>query len=444
MRRSLVLEKPRPVLTLAEPFSLAHRGGSNIRPENTAVAFRNATSLGRGIEFDVHLLADNGLGIQHDTTVDRTTTSSGNVVSLTTAQFKALVVDTSGWFGSSAYGNLTPPVPEDVFKELGGRTMLVPEAKTTQTVPFLIAAVKRARLEKACIIQAGFTDCTRILAAGITPLYLSDSADPAATVAAGIKYVGVSTAVSDAYVSSLTAVGLKPVVFPINRQVDRDAWIAKGVVGYFSDDPIYTSGDLARYRRTTDPFSLQTWYHGMIKSSTGSRGVFVGGDRWGLTATGKSFLLQGWNCPVGGASIPSGYTISYTIKVDAVAGAGDTNSHADIFACAPTDVEYLDSGAATENGYNFILRRSGRMEVYRRVNGTSTNPINVAGTALSAGQEIPMELQVVDANTIKFRRTDIPQEVTLTDSTHRGGYWHHGGNITVSGTQFSFKTVTSV
>jgi glycerophosphoryl diester phosphodiesterase len=65
---------------LTEPFIMAHRGGSNVYPENTLEAFKQIVSNGiRVIEMDVQILSDGSLVVMHDSTVDRTTDGTGNV-----------------------------------------------------------------------------------------------------------------------------------------------------------------------------------------------------------------------------------------------------------------------------------------------------------------------------------------------------------------------------
>jgi glycerophosphoryl diester phosphodiesterase len=58
----------------------AHRGASGYAPENTMAAFRLAHELGAdGVEFDVHMSADDRLVVIHDDTLDRTTSGHGYV-----------------------------------------------------------------------------------------------------------------------------------------------------------------------------------------------------------------------------------------------------------------------------------------------------------------------------------------------------------------------------
>lgn len=73
------------------PRNLAHRGGANLRPENTLGAFSNAVEIGADVlELDVRSTADGVVVVLHDSTVDRTTDGVGQVSRLTAAAIAQL------------------------------------------------------------------------------------------------------------------------------------------------------------------------------------------------------------------------------------------------------------------------------------------------------------------------------------------------------------------
>jgi glycerophosphoryl diester phosphodiesterase len=77
----------RQFLDLDRRFTIAHRGGSKLRPENTLAAFDQAVALGvDAIECDVHLSRDGEVVVIHDATLERTTDATGAVAGLTAAQ----------------------------------------------------------------------------------------------------------------------------------------------------------------------------------------------------------------------------------------------------------------------------------------------------------------------------------------------------------------------
>ncbi|MEU8226623.1 glycerophosphodiester phosphodiesterase family protein [Kribbella sp. NPDC048915] len=68
-----------------------HRGALGTEPENTLRSFRRAVADGCDeIELDLRVTADGELVIMHDATVDRTTSGTGEVSSLTLAEVRAL------------------------------------------------------------------------------------------------------------------------------------------------------------------------------------------------------------------------------------------------------------------------------------------------------------------------------------------------------------------
>ena len=73
-----------PFLDHAGPAAIAHRGGAEEAPENTAAAFQAALDLGyRYLETDAHATADGVLAAFHDDTLDRVTDRGGGIGSLT-------------------------------------------------------------------------------------------------------------------------------------------------------------------------------------------------------------------------------------------------------------------------------------------------------------------------------------------------------------------------
>ena len=73
----------------------AHRGCSQMYPENTILAFEKASEINglTGIELDIQLSRDGYLVVCHDERVDRTTDGIGEVRNYTLAELRKLRID---------------------------------------------------------------------------------------------------------------------------------------------------------------------------------------------------------------------------------------------------------------------------------------------------------------------------------------------------------------
>jgi glycerophosphoryl diester phosphodiesterase len=107
------------------PVIFAHRGSSGTYAEHTRAAYLQALADGvDGVECDVHLSRDGQLVCIHDTTLDRTTSGSGDVADRTLAELRTL--DVSAWKGvgiPSDYGGV-----QDQFLTLADLLVLLRRA----------------------------------------------------------------------------------------------------------------------------------------------------------------------------------------------------------------------------------------------------------------------------------------------------------------------------
>lgn len=89
----------------------AHRGCSQMYPENTLLSFRKAIEIEglAGIELDIQLTKDDYIAVCHDETVDRTTNGTGELKNFTLAQLKELKIDA----GNGEYEHI--PTIEEVL-----------------------------------------------------------------------------------------------------------------------------------------------------------------------------------------------------------------------------------------------------------------------------------------------------------------------------------------
>ena len=93
------------------PFVIAHRGASEIAPENTLSALKAAKQYGaQYVECDVELTQDLKPIIIHDETLDRTTNGSGLVCETDFVEIQKL--DAGSWFSKKYQGEKIPTLKE--------------------------------------------------------------------------------------------------------------------------------------------------------------------------------------------------------------------------------------------------------------------------------------------------------------------------------------------
>ncbi len=94
----------------------AHRGVSNLMPENTLPAFAASLALGADeIEFDVRLTKDQKLIVSHDGTLDRISDGQGELKNYTLSELKKLNVGLKhGWVVHFC-------TPEEVFEQFANK-----------------------------------------------------------------------------------------------------------------------------------------------------------------------------------------------------------------------------------------------------------------------------------------------------------------------------------
>ncbi len=110
---------------------IGHRGVPSLAQENSIAGAATAYEQGATmVENDIYKVADGVLMVMHDSTIDRTTTGSGNTVDFTSTQLSKYVID----YNTSV---ATEPIPslEDYFKLIKGKAgqKLVIEIKPNDT-----------------------------------------------------------------------------------------------------------------------------------------------------------------------------------------------------------------------------------------------------------------------------------------------------------------------
>jgi glycerophosphoryl diester phosphodiesterase len=130
---------------------IAHRGFSGAAPENTLAAVRAAVEANADmVEIDVTLSADGHVVVIHDETLDRTTSGSGEVSSLTLVELQEL--DAGSWF-DPAFAGETVPTLDEVLVEVEGRILLNVEIKSEAVPHGVVGGVASAIREHGMVGQ---------------------------------------------------------------------------------------------------------------------------------------------------------------------------------------------------------------------------------------------------------------------------------------------------
>ncbi len=400
---------------LRRPFVIAHRGGALQVPEHTMEGYRVAVGQGLPvIEQDVHRLADGGLGVMHDGTVDRMTTSTGNVADHTSVSWKQLDIDASATLGGGWPDGLRPPLFDEVLTEFGNRVLLCAEAKSSDAMGPMIDALHRRSVDPATVLLQSFAlaDCRLALAGGYDVVWLG-ATDVARATDEGIGWIGPEAgSVTAELCARAHAAGIAVATHTVNRRHHRDALVAAGVDAIFSDDPLYLAGDTAR--RTRDLFARQVWLPGML-ADTG-RGRFHADDSsWGHDLSGTAgCTLMGYLAPPD----PAAFTLRLDLRID---GTGADGRRCSGWVLLSTDDSpYRPSSRSPGvDGYLVLLRADGVLEVQRVTDGVVTGPAaSTPGNAPPAGTWVPLGITVTGSG-LSATAGVAGRTVGVADATHR-------------------------
>jgi len=171
-----------PYLDHTGPLAFAHRGGTEVHPENSLAAFAHAVSLGyRHLETDVHLTADGVVLAFHDASLDRVTDRSG-LISACTADEVA-----------EARINGVEPIPTlDQLLEAFPQARINIDPKDDRVVEPLAATITRHRaLDRVCL--GSFSDRRLNRCRSLLGPDLCISAGPRATIRFRLASLGLAS-----------------------------------------------------------------------------------------------------------------------------------------------------------------------------------------------------------------------------------------------------------
>lgn len=136
----------------------AHRGYSQLYPENTILAFEQAIKTGTDrIELDLWMSSDRQMMVIHDETVERTTNGKGLVSSLSLKQLKQL--DAGSW-KSSEFKGLEIPTLEEVFKAVRGKCFVNIDLKDATAIEPMVQLSEKMDMIDQIVITGKIPECT--------------------------------------------------------------------------------------------------------------------------------------------------------------------------------------------------------------------------------------------------------------------------------------------
>ena len=196
----------------------AHRAGywesdERILPENSLSAIERSLSLGVDIlEIDVRETSDGAYVIMHDSTIDRTTTGSGNVSNLTLEQVRAVNLKIEG---SNEVTDEKVLTLEEVFAAIDGKAMVNLDKVAVSDFATISHLAEEAGVADQVIFKAGIRSMSDLAAVEAA---LADSAP-------GVHFMPIFQ--PDVSVELVAAVfdSLHPDAVEINVAPDADGWV---------------------------------------------------------------------------------------------------------------------------------------------------------------------------------------------------------------------------
>lgn len=231
---------------------IAHRGGSNLAPENTLAAFQNAIDLGVDmIEIDVEQTSDSIVVVIHDSKVDRTTNGTGSVDSLSYSYVKTL--DAGSWFDKK-YKNERISTLDETLQLINGKVILLIEIKEgSERYPGIeqqtVESIQQFNAHSWTIVQSfnkKAIERIKLLDKKIETYYLLgrnfkkyyndliENPDPE------LGYDGIAvhhSMLSAASVDSIKQLGLGVFTWTVDELEDMKKMIDAGVNGIITDSP---------------------------------------------------------------------------------------------------------------------------------------------------------------------------------------------------------------
>ncbi len=226
----------------------AHRAGGLEARENSVSGIRHALASGvvDVIDLDVRRLADGALGVMHDPTVDRVTTSSGPTASYTREQWQTLTLDIGSWLVPRPRPE-APPTLSQVLDQFGHRSVFSVEVK--EGLVDEVAQLLHARsLTDSVFVNTNDPDVARLIHQMGLRSHLWRTAsqmrtDDPRSFAGFVDLLDIDVRAGRADFRRSVASGV-PLVWAhtVTTRAERNRALRLGATGVVSDDPRYVAG----------------------------------------------------------------------------------------------------------------------------------------------------------------------------------------------------------
>ena len=253
-------------------YNIAHRGGANLWPEHTLVAFQGAADAGADVlEIDLWSTSDGVLVVMHDDTVDRTTDGTGAVKGLTFDELRALdagyhfTTDGGATHPYRGTGIQVPTLDEVLAAHPDALFNLEIKQQSPSIIAPVIAAVRDAGIEEQVVLGSFYDTVTaevrnqapEILtvfgtAEGLELYSLAEEYEdiytpPTALFAAPVEYSGLEMTAE--LVAKSHRVGVNIHAWTVNDRDEMNRVLDMGVDGIITDDPVTLQEVLAERAR---------------------------------------------------------------------------------------------------------------------------------------------------------------------------------------------------
>lgn len=235
------------LLTNAQTKIIAHRGFSEIAPENTLIAFQKAIDCKADyFELDVHKTKDDTVLVIHDSSVDRTSSngSKGNIAEMTYMDLSTVKVGNSKKFGDK-YKDEKIPTLREALELAKGKIKVCIEIKVYGVEQAVMEAVNDLEMNDQVIIFSFYYPVLakiRQLDKNIPALYLISDADKLTIDYANVLNlnaigVGGKTAVTKEFLDFAHQQGVEVWKWTVDNEKDMQQLIDVGLDGLITNRP---------------------------------------------------------------------------------------------------------------------------------------------------------------------------------------------------------------